>query len=1050
MKFSLTVLLLLVFSTPLFAQITTSGISGMVKDNSANPLPGANVVAIHTPTGTQYATVSQPDGRFSLDQMKTGGPYSLEISFIGFNTYKKTDLYLELGIPLNLQIKLQENSVMLEAAEIIYDKEDKFNNEQPGVATHIGKDKIMNLPTLSRSLQDATKFSPQGVASSFAGTNYRFNNLSIDGAGNNDVLGFQEPASGAGGTVASGTPGALARTQPISLDAISEVNVSIAPYDVQQGNFTGASINAVTRSGTNTLEGSVYFFGRNQWLTGKSIDASRKSIEDFYDYQTGFRIGGPIKKNKWFYFFNYERSQISEPVLAEAGSENSNIPFSVAQAISDTLQNKYNYNPGKFGGINNFTVSDKFFIRLDNNLGKRHQLTLRNNTVIASADNLERTGNIFKFSSQQFTHKSITNSLVGELKSRINNNLSNHLIVGFNRIEDKRDFDGRVFPHIQITYNTANTIFIGPYREASIYGLSLNTYQFTDKLTYYKKRHTFTLGTHNEIYNIQYRFLTAWNGRWEYRTLDDFFNDRPKRVRGVYNLTNNDYNFNRNNPSADFNVFLLSAYLQDKIEVSDRFNLTAGIRIDHHLASDFPVNNAVRNIPEFQQYDNKINTIPDINPRVSFQYQLDENNTLQVRGGTGLFTGRIPFAWYAYAHYISGINYGNIDLKPSGELQLTDDLSDLRAQQPDLREVNLIDNDFNLPREWRTSLGFDIKLPKEMTLTLEGMYSKTLQGVQFKTVNIKDPVDRFEGADNRPYYAASSSDRKVNTNFTNIFLLSNTNKGFQYHVTASLSKKFNQNFTANAAYTYGMSKDISNGVRNSMAANFNWNQAVTPNNPNLAFSNFDVRHRFIINGTYNHSFNKHHHSLISFFFNLQSGSPFSFTYEGDVNKDGSSKNDLLYVPDSRSDIALTDITDGSGNVLVSADEQWTQLNDYIENNEYLKSRRGKYVERNGARTPWNYRADIRLAHRLFIAPEKNKKHFEFTLDIINFPNLISRHWGHQYFVPNNTNSSYQLIELDKIENNRPVYQFKNPSGKPWQADQLNSRWQAQIGIRYTF
>lgn len=1032
------------------AQITTSGISGILKDPSGSPLPGANITAIHTPTSSQYNTISDLNGRFRIDQLKAGGPYSLQISFIGFSTYKKENIYLELGIPLTTEVTLKENSVVLDAAEVVYDKSDKFTNEQPGVATHLGKDRIMELPTINRSLQDVTKLSPQGVSSSFAGTNYRFNNLSIDGAGNNDVLGFQEPASGAGGTVASGTPGALARTQPISLDAIQEVTVSIAPYDVQQGNFTGASINAVTRSGTNTTEGSIYVFGRNQLSTGKSVDNSRTAIEDFHDYQAGFRLGGPIVKNKWFYFINYERGRIKEPVLGEAGSDQSNVPLEVAQAISDTLQEKYGYDPGSYDQVSNHTMSDKFFIRLDHNLGKRHQLTLRNNLVIASSDNLERNNSNFKFSSQQFTHKSITNSLVGELKSRINNNLSNHLIVGFNRIEDERDFDGDIFPHIQITYNTANTIYIGPYREASIYGLTLNTYQLTDKLSFYKNKHTFTLGTHNEIYNIQYRFLTAWNGRWEYRTLDDFFNDNPRRIRGVYNLTNNDYNYNKDNPSADFNVFLLSAYLQDKYQVSDRLSITAGIRIDHHLASDFPENPDVRNIPEFSEYDNKINAIPDINPRVAFQYQLNDDKTIQLRGGTGLFTGRIPFAWYAYSHYISGLNYGNIDLRPTDELELTDDLSELRSFQPDLREINLIDNDFNLPREWRTSLGIDFKFGKDWALTLEGMYSKTLKGVQFKSINLTDPVGNFEGPDDRPYYAESSSDRKVNPNFTNVFLLTNTEKGFQYHVTASLNKTFSSKLSANAAYTYGMSKDVSNGVRNSMAANFNWNQAVTPNDPDLAFSNFDVRHRFIVGGTYNHKFSNRHQSFISAFFNAQSGSPFSFTYEGDINRDGSSKNDLLYIPETQDDIALADITDNSGNVLVSAEEQWLQLDNYIENDDYLSENRGEYAERNGARTPWNYRMDIRLAHRLYIKPDENARHFEFTLDIINFTNLLNRHWGHQFFVPNNTNSSYQLIEFDGIENNRPVYQFKNPEGKPWLTDQLNSRWQAQIGIRYTF
>ncbi len=1031
-----------------FGQITSGSVEGKVTDDTGTSIPGADVRMTHVPTGSTYQVVASNNGNFAISNLKPGGPYEILVSFFGFDDYKEANLYVPLGEVLKVEVVLQTEGSLLDSVIITQDASDPFKSDREGISTNIDEEQINKMPTLNRSIQDITRLVPQGGQSSFGGTNYRYNNLSVDGASNNDVLGFQEPASGAAGSVASGTPGALAGTQPISMDAIQEVQVSLAPFDVRQGNSTGTTINAVTRSGTNVVDGSVYSFGRNQILTGKSVDNARTPIADYFDLQSGFRIGAPIKKNKAFVFINYELGRRKEPVLNAPGDPGTQIPLEIAQAVSDTLRSRYNYDPGSYGELFNERRSDKFFVRVDFNLGQNHQLIVRDNLVLASADNLERGATVLTYANRGFTHNSVTNSFVTELKSLFKNNISNHFSASFNRVEDDRSYDGDVFPHVEINYNTANKIFLGTYREASIYGLTLNTTQVSDNIKIHRDKHVFTIGTSNDFYDIQYRFLTAWNGRWEYKSLDDFYNDMPSRVRGVYHYTDNSFGFNKSNPSADFRVVLLSGYVQDKYKPANRLTITGGVRLDMQLFPDkVPINPDVVNTPEFAHFDNQFGGVPQINPRVQAEYILNEEKTMQLRAGSGLFTGRIPFAWYAYSHYISGLNYGNIDYRPDSTLPITTDLSSLQSLQPGLTEINLVDNDFKLPRNWRSTLAFDFKFPDQSLLTIEGMYSKVITDVQFQNINLKDSTMQFSGADNRAYYLGDRQSRKVNPNFTNVFLLTNTNQGYQYFATISWRKQLGSGIHTSVAYTYGESKDIMNGVRNSMAANFSVNQAVNSNDPELTWSNFDVRHRIVYTASYDKVIKEKNRIGINLIYTGRSGSPFSYTYEGDLNNDASSRNDLIYVPASQDEIALIDITDETGMVTVSTEEQWQQLDEFIRQDEYLSSRRGGYAQRNGARTPWNHGLDTRFSYERKL---KNKQRIELNLDIINVLALLNRNWGRQYFVPNVNNSTYQLISYEGISDNTPEFQFYNPQGTPWQIDQLNSRWQMQLGVRFSF
>lgn len=1034
---------------PSTAQVTGSGIRGTVKAGNGEALEKITVQATHEPTKSVYSTVSQQGGTYNLPNLKSGGPYTIIFSSIGFASDTLTDIQLNLGITEQI------NSVLFPFATSLDDIVIRGNKKvirRTGAGTSISKNQIENFPTITRSLQDFTRLSPQANGNSLSGTNYRYNNLSIDGAALNDAFGFTEPASGAGGSLASGTPGGLAKTQPISLEAIQEVQVEVSPYTVLLGNFTGGSINAVTRSGTNQFSGSAFFSGRNQWLTGPTADAKRQRIENFSDYQTGFRLGGAIIKNKLFYFTAIEIARRNEPVAFAPGSAGAAIPFDLAKSLYDTVRSRYQYDLGSYEDVTLKINSDKFFAKLDWNLNSVHKLSFRHNYVQAFADNNERSANILNFASQGFRHYSKTHSAVFEAKSNFSNRLSNNLIIGFTHTNDQRQIKGNFFPHIEITNNTANTIYLGAYREAAVYGLNLKTFELTDNLSFYRRKQTITIGTHNEFYNIDYRFLTAFNGRWAYRSVDDFYADRPSRIRGVYNLQNNDYEFNRNNPSASFRVFLLSQYIQDEIALTKNFRLTAGVRFDFTAYPDRPaVNKDVTATKAFEHFSNRNNPYPQIAPRIGFNWNIDGKHQLVLRGGTGIFNGRMPFAWLAYPYYNSGTTYGNVDFRPTGVVPLINDVSQIaRTYQPGIREINLLDNNYKLPQVFRNSLGLEWKTDNGWSLSAEAVYTKTLNDVLYKTINLKDSTASLAGTgDNRTVYLGNGNAQKLNASFTNVFLLTNTSEGYRYQLSVTAGKRI-QSFQFFASYTYGVSKDISNGVRVSPQANWEFNQTLLPNAPQLAYSNFDLRHRSINTLQYNRKWKRNSVNVI-FVYTIQSGSPFTYTYIGDINRDGSPNNDLIYIPRNQSESNLVDIKDASGAIVTSAAVQWEQLNQYIEKDRYLSKRRGQYAERNGARTPWNQQLDMKLNYTLMLGTKNQTHSIGFSLDVFNLSNLISKTWGRQYYVPNILNSSYQLLTVTRVNGSlQPELQFSNPQTTAWQYDALLSRAQGLFSIRYSF
>ena len=1038
------------------AQVTSSALAGKVTSDKGEELIGVTVVALHQPTGTKRGTATELDGGFNIPNLAPGGPYEVTVSYVGFKTQTIGGVFLTLGNTTRLNLNLATENQTLNEVVVVGNTQ----ATKTGAGTNVGREAIQQLPTISRSIQDFTRLDPRNSNNSFAGSSFRYNNITLDGAINNDAIGFSPSLGGVGGT--SGLPGGSARANPISLDAIQEIQAQVAPFDVKLGNFTGGSINAVTRSGSNEFHGSVYGFGRNQDITGKSVDDARTKIGSTYrDYQTGFRLGGPIIKNKLFFFTNAELARRTEPQFYGAGQQGSPVSVDLAQQIASKLQTTYNYNVGEYGDYNIHANSNKIFGRLDWNLNDQTSIVLRHNFIKSEATNLERSQSLFKFGSQDFTQNNIQNSTVLEVKSNFNSSLANNLVLGYTNIHDYRSLlDGAsIFPAIQINnVSGSNQILLGPDREASIFNQRQKTFEVTDNVTFFKGSHALTLGTHNEFYNIDYGFINSWNGRIEYANVNDFLNDQPNRIRGTYNngsVGDNSYGYNYNNPSASFKINLLSAYLQDEYQVTDRLKITPGVRFDLAVLPNKPaLNSTLVNDPAndaktlnqtyshtaWSDFNNRLFGQVQFSPRLGFNYDVKGDQTVVVRGGSGIFTGRIPFAWLGYAFYNNGVNYSSVDLnniqkgviggpnQPAGTgagttYPLNSDPTQIYASLPAANynpaaktptEVNLIDPNFKMPQVWRSSLAFDFKLPYGLRTSVEGLYTKVLQDVKFQNINLTDNVTYLgSGPTETPVYSApAGGSAKVNSKFSNAFLLSNTQQGYRYQLTGSVGKTFDRLLDLSVAYTYGQSKDISNGIRNSPQSNWELNPARNVNDPALALSNFDLRHRVVASINLHKTFAERFTGYFTSVLTYQSGSPFTYVYNNNPFGNGQQNVQMAYVPSDANDILLTDIKK-NGVVTVTADQQRQQLNDFINNDSYLSSRRGQYTERNAARTPWNNQADVRFmletklgnltpdATGIVVAGHT----IQISLDIINVGNLLNKNWGRQYFVPNTFNST---------------------------------------------
>lgn len=1055
--------------------MTSAGMNGRVQDDEGEILIGATVIALHVPTGTEYGAVTNVDGYFYFPNIRVGGPYKVTASYVGFQEVSFDGIRLGLGEKRNLDFSLPTEANQLAEVIVTASTNDLINSGRTGASTNVSTETINTNPSISRSINDFVRLTPQaatGVGNggiSIAGSNGRFNNVTVDGAVNNDAFGLN----------AGGLPGSSAGSEPISLDAIEEISVLVAPYDVTKGSFTGGGINAVTRSGTNEFEGSAYFFNRNQNLAGRTIEEPRMDQPEFFNRQYGFRLGGPIVKDKVFFFANMEQQRAEEPFQVNLVNQatldafGDDVPDNVslvstetAQAVKDNLMQRFGYDAGDFGPFTPTSENLKIFGKIDYNINENHQVSFRHSYLKATDDNVSRSQSTLQFTNNGYLNDVVSNSSVLEWRGRFGDNMSNNLIVGYTSINRERNLDdfGPLFPHVDIR-DGATTIRVGSQRSSVGNELEQGIGQFTNNFTIFKNRHVITIGTHNEWFNIFNSFVNRYPGHYEYRSLDDFFNDTlgSGRFRVAHSL---DY-FNDRFQAVELNFLQSGWYIQDEWSVNSQLKLTAGIRMDLPIFQDEPSRNDALIASEFARDNTNLPSAPLWSPRVGFNYDLKGDQSIQLRGGAGIFTGRVPFVWLSNAYTNAGATLGLADERPSRggadvplfgdgnrtyEAYIANELGvgiDDPAVQAEIiarqqgsprSQIDLIDEDFKLPQTFRANLAVDAKLPYGLIGTFEAIYSKNVNAVRYRNLQLDETAtETITEEAGRPRFVGDD----VSGDFRDIFELTNTNKGYQYSFTGQLTKAWSNNLFATGSYTYGVSKDVNGGTHTT--ANSGWEFNPTPGNPNAAdvsWAVWDLRHRIMANVNYVFDYSDFASTSIGLFYSGQSGAPFTFGVNGDVNGDGSFGNDQFYIPRDQNDINLVD--DGD----VTAAEQWAALDRLISNDDYLSENRGKISERNAGRTPWTNIVDIRFTQefKLELANGKTNR-LQFTFDIENIGNMLNKDWGNINTV---RFDDFDIVSYEGLnEAGETTYTFDTRVDEPWTLSNA-SIWRAQFGVRYIF
>ncbi|GAA4004521.1 hypothetical protein GCM10022408_15400 [Hymenobacter fastidiosus] len=1058
--------------------VTTAAMKGIVLDAKGEPLPGATVIATHLPTGTPYGTATRSNGQYDLLNMRIGGPYEIKVSFVGYATYTQNNIQLVLGKTFEANVNLAEEGRTLGEVVVRGNRDGVINKDRTGASTNINNTAIRTLPTISRSQEDFTRLTPQSSGLSFGGRNTLYNNFSLDGSIFNNSFGLDAP-----------TPGGQTNSQPVSLDAIEQLEVSLAPFDVRQGGFTGAGVNAVTKSGTNAIKGTVYSYLRNESLIGRKVGDVKITNPDLKFNQTGFAIGGPIIKNKLFFFTNAEITRRDDPGVTFRPARDadearralngdisgvSRVLESDLIAIREGLRREYGYDPGDYQGFKYRTSSDKFLAKFDWNVNDKNTFSLRYNylrsfreqgphPVAISPNNSTRVQgvSVLQFANSGYTINNNLNSVVGELNSRFGEKFSNKAQLSFSAFRDFRELpDAPLFPQIDITRDGTTYVSFGTEQFSAENTLDQNITQFTDNLSYFAGAHVLTAGLTYErfafvnAFNLQRHGYPYFGGITPELFLRTLTPGDPLYKRNAFDPTKPlDLNAlaadgsRARVKSVDVNVAQLGLYLQDEWTVTPAFKLTLGVRADMPIYDTEVAPNQQIADASFLDSDGKPAKVdltrfpkatPLWSPRLGFNYSVDGDYTTQVRGGTGIFTGRIPFVWISN-------QASNTQFDPGYTFQ-----------------INGTARDFKFPQVWRSNLAVDQQLPGGIVATVEGIYSKDINAAIHRNYNLVTPTTRATGTDNRLIYPAAGP--RINPGFTGpdggfsfldagVIVLENTKEGYQYSLTGQLKKDFTNGLYLTAAYTYSQAKDVTSNPGEIAGDAFQRNPVVgNANQPQLAYSDFGLQHRIIGAGGKRFSYaNDQLATTLSFFFEAAQGNRFTYTYAGDMNRDGVPGNDLIFVPASQDQIQLVDITrvDANNNTIVvtTAAQQWQQLNAYIAQDKYLSDRRGQYVERNGNLSPWYTQLDAKLLQDFSLTANEKKHTFQLSLDIQNLGNLISSDWGVRKSFANNRPITFAGY---RGTTDVPTYQFRGGSQTFVNNTDLNSRWRAQVGLRYLF
>jgi hypothetical protein len=1040
------------------AQVTTGTVSGSVKGSDGQPLIGATVKAVHVPSGTVFGTVTQPDGRFTIPNMRVGGPYTIEVSYVGYvpRTYK--DLTVSLGTPLSLPVVLESTSKSLAEVQVIYNRNAVISPEHTGTATNVSSRELNALPTINRSISDFARLSPQAAAysnsddgssmgMSFAGQNNRYNQFTIDGASANDVFGL----------AASGTNGGQAGLNPIPLDAIQDVHIVLSPYDVTQSGFTGGGINAVTKSGTNQFHGSVYGYYQNQDFVGKSVSSGQK-LSTFTNETYGASLGGPIIKNKLFFFVDAEKYSLSKPLAFNPGESGSGSKFDEAtlESLSNFLKNTYSFDPGSYNTINQDRKSTSVFARVDWNINDKNKLTVRHSYVGGSDDNISRSATSLTFANGGYSFNSVTNSSVAELTTNFSDRSSNDLRVTYNRIREHRVTPR--FPSLSIKDNGL-TYAIGSEQYSAANELNQDNITLTDNFVMYRGAHTITIGTDNEFFNTSNVFLRAFYGNYMYNSIADFEDNAaaPDSYDVSYSTKGG-----ADKAPAKIHAGQFGFYGQDVWNATSRLRLTYGLRIDIPVFFNKPSANTQFNSSELaKSHGVATNIIPKstplLAPRIGFNWDVNGDGQTQFRGGVGLFTGRVPFVWISNQYSNTGVESIKYDVSKTGvpaSVRFNYDPKDVHLgayipANPNSApsEIDVTSHDFKYPQVLRANLAVDQKLPWWGLIgTVEGTITKTINNINYKDINLAPSTGTMTlGKTARPLY---SGDR-VDPDYSNVILLENTNKGYSYTVTAQVQKPFSHGWSGSLAYTLGHSYSLTDGTSSQAVSNWRYVYNINGlNRPDLTRSNFDLGSRIVGYISKAFTYGKFN-TTVGIVYSGQSGLPFSYVYFYDLNGDDSKNADLMYIPTDGSQFVPTKQQHDAG---MTGEDVYNEFKKYINSEKYLRDHQGKNTARNGDRLPWENHFDLKVEEGIRFY-KANKLTVSFSIQ--NLANLFKKTWGDAYYAANQ-----ELTPVDVASGGvayptftyDPAYGLNDLNGEQrvYNYADFTSRWRMQLGLRYSF
>ncbi len=1065
---------------PAFSQVTTATISGTVSGTDGKALPSATVHIEFPNAGINKTIVTQSNGTYLLPNLRVGGPYKVTVSYTGYQSKSENEIVLELGQNTAVDFKLDAAAATLEGVTVT-GRSRIFDNQRTGASTNISSRQIRQLPTISRSADDYTRLTPSASATingtSFAGRNGQYNNYSLDGAVFNNPFGLDAP-----------TPGGQTSSQPVSLDAIDQIQVNIAPYDVTQAGFTGAGINTVTKSGSNTFGGTVYGFFRNQGLTGKKVEGNSIVVPNLDQFQAGFALDGALKKNKLYYFVNFETEQRNDAptsyVAQTSGNNGKTNTSRVLQADLDAvrsiLKNKFGYETGDYQGYSLKQKSYKWLAKIDWVINSNNSLSFTYNGLDASKEKPAHPSAIGRrgpdFTTLQFRNSGyrINNKLQSfgsELKSSFGSHYANKLRLVYTLFRDTRDPFSAPFPVINITKNNVRYIIAGhePFSINNI--LNQDAFQATDNFNIILPNHTVTLGASYESFKFANSFNLTGYGPAIFSNADikTFLDSVPKGgayVFGAYPL-DVDVAYARKRAAANqwtfyyLTVAQLSAYAQDEWKIGKNFRLTYGLRIDKPSYSNASFKDPQFNAdgsfkgtynqgsPTLPNNDNQVlydaagnrvtngvgkqldntkfpTTKPLFSPRVGFNWDVNGDKTVQLRGGSGLFTGRFPFVWL-----------GN------------------QLANPYTGFYNATASDFRWPQIWRSNLGVDFKIPAGTVFSADVAYSKDQKAMMVRNYNLGTPTGVLNSGtgDKRSIY--KPTDKGTDGPFANqTYVFTNVKTGYQFNVSLQAQQTFRKGLYAQASYNYLIAKDASSISAEISSDAFDRNPIL--NNANAAVNSTSLygnTHRFVLAGIkkFDYGKNNAHGTTISLFANWVSGDRFAYVYGGDINNDGTGTNDLMYVPTDAEINAMSfdPYFDVSGTVQ-SASVQQSALKNFIAQDKYLSSRRGQYTEKYAGETPWFSQVDLRILQD-YNFMQGNKRHtVQFSIDVQNIGNLISSKWGVRKYAT--TSGFYQPLSVNRFTTSGvPVFTF-DPSQKTTftTSPDLISRWQMQFGLRYIF